>query len=67
MSKDTKIISDLRSCFAKNEDPRAIKCIMGVMKHINIRSSQIGVEKKRLKGFLSTKVSQVKIHKRDLT
>ena len=47
MSKDTKIISDLRSFFAKNDDNRAIKCIMGVMEHINIRSSQIGVEKKR--------------------
>ena len=46
MSKDTKNISDLRSFFAKNDDNRAIKCIMGVMEHINIRSSQIGVEKK---------------------
>ena len=40
MSKDTKIISDQRSFFAKNDDNRAIKCIIGVMEHINIRSSQ---------------------------
>ena len=46
MSKDTKIISDLRSFFAKNDENRAIKCIMGVMEHINIRPNQIGVEKK---------------------
>lgn len=42
MSKDTKIISDLRSFFAKNVDNRAIKCIMGVMEHINI--PQFGIE-----------------------
>ena len=56
MSKDTKIISDLRSFFAKNEDNRAIKCIMGVMKHINIRSSQIGVEKKENCKFTTLQV-----------
>lgn len=56
MSKDTKIISDLRSFFAKNEDNRAIKCIMGVMKHINIRSSEIGVEKKENCKFTTLQV-----------
>ena len=56
MSKDTKIISDLRSFFAKNDDNRAIKCIMGVMEHINIRSSQIGVEKKENCKFTTLQV-----------
>ena len=56
MSKDTKIISDLRSFFAKNDDNRAIKCIMGVMEHINIRSSQIGVEKKENCKFTALQV-----------
>ena len=56
MSKDTKIISDLRSFFANNDDNRAIKCIMGVMKHINIRSSQIGVEKKENCKFTTLQV-----------
>jgi len=52
VSKDTKIISDLRSFFAKNDDNRAIKCIMGVMEHINIRSSQISSSfNKRFAGF----------------
>ena len=56
MSKDTKIISDLRSFFAKNDNNRAIKCIMGVMEHINIRSSQIGVEKKENCKFTTLQV-----------
>ena len=56
MSKDTKIISDQRSFFAKNDDNRAIKCIMGVMEHINIRSSQIGVEKKENCKFTTLQV-----------
>ena len=46
MSKDTTITSDLRSFFAKGDNNRAIKCIMGVMEHINIRPNQIGIEKK---------------------
>lgn len=56
MSKDTKIISDPRNFFAKNDDNRAIKCIMGVMEHINIRSSQIGVEKKENCKFTTLQV-----------
>lgn len=56
MSKDTKIISDLRSFFVKNDDNRAIKCIMGVMEHINIHSSQIGVEKKENCKFTTLQV-----------
>jgi hypothetical protein len=46
VNKDTTIISDLRSFFSENEDNRAINCIMRVMGHINIRSRQIGAEKK---------------------
>ena len=46
VNKDTTIISDLRSFFSENENNRAINCIMRVMEHINIRSKQIGVEKK---------------------
>ena len=46
VNKDTTIISDLRSFFSENENNRAINCIMRVMEHINIRSEQIGVEKK---------------------
>ena len=56
MSKVTKIISDLRSFFAKDDETRAIKCIMGVMEHINIRSSQIGVEKKENCKFTTLQV-----------
>ena len=56
MRKDTKIISDLRSFFAKNDDNRAIKCIMGIMEHINIRSSHIGVEKKENCKFTTLQV-----------
>ena len=46
MSKDTTILSDLRNFFSENENNRAINSIMRVMEHINIRSSQIGVEKR---------------------
>jgi len=46
MGKDTTIISDLRSFFSKSEENRALYCIMRVMDHINIRSKQIGIEKK---------------------
>ena len=46
MSKDTTILSDLRDFFSENENNRAINSIMRVMEHINIRSSQIGAEKK---------------------
>lgn len=56
MSKDTKNISDQRSFFARNDDNRAIKCIMGVMEHINIRSSQMGVEKKENSKFTTLQV-----------
>ena len=56
MSKVTKIISDLRSFFAKDDETRAIKCIMSVMEHINIRSSQIGVEKKENCKFTTLQV-----------
>ena len=62
MSKDTKNISDLRSFFAKNDDNRAIKCIMGVMEHINIRSSQIGVEKKENCKFTTLQVLNLLMH-----
>ena len=46
MSKGTTIISDLRSFFSKSENNRALDCIMRVMDHINIRSSEIGAEKR---------------------
>ena len=46
MSKGTIILSDLGDFFSENENNRAINCIMRVMEHINIRSEQIGVEKK---------------------
>ena len=46
VSKGTTIISDLRSFFSENAKNRAINSIMGVMEHINIRSSQIGAEKR---------------------
>ena len=44
MRKNTTTLSVLRG-FLKNEDSYAISCIMNVMAHINIRSSQTGVEK----------------------
>ena len=56
MSKDTTIISDLRSFFAKNDNNRAIKCIMGVMEHINIRSNQVGVEMRKNCKFTTLQV-----------
>ncbi len=56
MSKDTTILSDLRSFFSKSENNRAISCIMKVMEHINIRSSQIGVEKNENCKFTSLQV-----------
>ena len=56
MSKDTTIISDLKSFFSENENNRAINSIMRVMEHINIRSSQIGVEKRENCKFTSLQV-----------
>ena len=56
MSKDTTILSDLRSFFSENENNRAINSIMRVMEHINIRSSQIGVEKRANCKFTSLQV-----------
>ena len=41
MSKVTKIISDLRSFFAKDDETRAIKCIMGVMERISIDATEL--------------------------
>ena len=46
MRKDTKIISDLRTFFAKNDADHAIYSIMEVMEHIHIQSKQIGMAKK---------------------
>jgi len=56
MSKDTTILSDLRSFFSENENNRAINSIMRVMEHINIRSKQIGVEKRENCKFTSLQV-----------
>ena len=36
----------MRSFFSEKENNRAIDAIMGVMEHINTRSSQIGTEKR---------------------
>ena len=46
MRKDTKIISDLRTFFAKNDADHAIYSLMDVMEHIQIQSNQIGMAKK---------------------
>ena len=56
MSKDTTIISELRSFFVKSDNNHAIKCIMGVMEHINIRSNQLGVEKRENCKFTASQV-----------
>lgn len=56
MSKGTIILSDLGDFFSENENNRAINCIMRVMEHITIRSSQIGVEKKENCKFTSFQV-----------
>ena len=56
MSKGTTIISDLRSFFSENAKNRAINSIMGVMEHINIRSSQIGSEKRPNSKFSNEQV-----------
>ena len=46
MRKDTKIISDLRTFFAKSDADHAIYSLMEVMEHIQIQSKQIGMAKK---------------------
>lgn len=46
MDKGTDIFSDLGSFFSKNGSDRALNCILGVMRRINIRPGQIGVEKR---------------------
>lgn len=56
VNKDTTILSDLRDFFLENENNRAINSIMRVMEHINIRSGQIGAEKKENCKFTSLQV-----------
>ncbi|HAT61342.1 MAG TPA: hypothetical protein DCS83_02170 [Prevotella sp.] len=56
MSKDTNIISDLRSFFSRKENNRAIDRIMRVMKHIKIRPGQLGLEKKENCKFTNLQV-----------
>lgn len=46
MRKDTTIISDLRTFFAKNDADHAIYSLMEVMEHIHIQPRQIGMAKK---------------------
>ena len=53
MGKGTTILSDLRDFFSENENNRAINSIMRAMGYINIRSSQIVVEKKEKHGNLA--------------
>ena len=53
MGKGTTILSDLRDFFSENENNRAINSIMRAMGYINIRSSQIVVEKKEKHGNLT--------------
>lgn len=54
MGKGTTILSDLRDFFSENENNRAINSIMRAMGYINIRSSQIVVEKKEKHGNLTS-------------
>ena len=46
MCKDTTIISDLRTFFAKNDADHAIYSLMEVMECIHIQPKQIGMAKK---------------------
>lgn len=46
MNKNTHIISELKTFFHKNDCNKAINCIMTTIRHFNLRSSCIGVEKR---------------------
>lgn len=46
MNKNTHIISELNTFFHKNDCNKAINCIMTTIRHFNLRSSCIGVEKR---------------------
>lgn len=56
VSKDTNILSDLRSFFSKNDNNRAINSIMDVMNNINIRPRQLGAEKRENCKFTNLQV-----------
>ena len=45
MVKDKHIISELNAFFHKNDCNKAINCIMTTIRHPNLRSSCIGIEK----------------------
>lgn len=46
MAKDKHISSELHTFFHKNDCNRAINCIMTTIRHLNLRSSYIGIEKR---------------------
>ncbi len=57
MRKDTTIISDLRTFFAKNDAVHAIYSLMEVMERIHIQPKQIGMAKKANCKFTSCRCS----------
>ena len=46
MVKDKHIISELKTFFHKNDCNKAINCIITTIRHLNLRSSCIGIEKR---------------------
>lgn len=46
MGKDIHIISEIDGFFGKNDCNKAINCIMGAIRHLHLRSSHIGFEKR---------------------
>lgn len=45
MDKDKHIISELNAFFHENDCNKAINCIMTTIRHLNQRSSHLGIEK----------------------
>lgn len=48
MGKDIHIISEIDGFFGKNDCNKATNCIMGAIRHLHLRSSHIGFEKRHI-------------------